>query len=319
MIMTLAIATSIVLTGLLATAIIARAGLRGGYLLLTTGFLIGLLIGPFEHALLFQSEHVFELIRPLALQFFVVGLSQAMLYGFAVAATITLALHFASKSRRRGDIWNVAVGIGCGLGTSTMALALLDSHAGWPPFVLLTALAHMPFQLCIALLVSGAIVRSRFKTTTNGLSPIAIYAIAILLETIYQTITATTLSIGHWIAWMEPTLMASLWIGLIGLFWVTGLAVMASQRLAAVPVQHDPAQTAMRIPFLMRAGIWKLVALLVIAPAFALFLMTWWWNIDTPLGRVMIYTLLAIPLLAGSIFLRTALAFEDRPLEFRLR
>lgn len=319
MIVLLALATSVLLTFLLATAGIARAGLRGGYVLLGMGFLIGLLIGPLERVLNLQDEQIFVLIEPIALQFVAIGSARSMVYGLAIAVAITLALSLTAKSRRRGDIWNVAVGIGCGLGLSTTLITLVDSHSGWPPFVLVTAIANMPFQLCFALVVSASLLRSRFHSATQGLPPLAIYAGAIVLGAIYQAILAATLDIGHWLAWMEPTLMGWVWLVLIALFWFMGLAVMASQRLAAIPEGHHPATGAKKPPLIMRPGLWKIAALLVIAPAIGLFLATWWWSVDTALGRVMIYTLLSTPLLAGSVILRTAVALEDKPFEFRLR
>lgn len=319
MILTTAFLTSLLLTFLLATAVIARSGLRGGLGLLAIGFAAGLIISPLEIALDLLHHPFVEAIASLPLQFLAIGITKAMVYGFAVSAAITLASGFVEKAKRRGDIWNVAVGLGCGLGVSSTLIALWDSQSGWPPFVLVTALANTPFQLCFAMVVSGALLRSRFPGQTSGWHPLLIYGTAIVLGAAYQSVLQATLSIGHWLAWIEPTMMGMLWLTLIAIFWLTGLAVMASQSLTAMPQDHHPSNQPGKTRLLLRPGLWKLLALLVIAPAFALFAATWWWNIDTPLGRVLIYTLLATPLLAGSIVLRTALALELKPLEFRLK
>lgn len=318
MILTLALSTSLLLTFLIATAVIARSGLRGTIRLLSLGIGVGLLIGPLEHVLNLQGHEVFLLIEPLVLQYLTVGIARAMIYGLGVAVTITAALSLVRRARRRSDIWYVAVGVGLGLGLSSTWFLLAHSQSGWPPFMLVTAIANMPFQLCFALIVSAALIKARFPQATR-LPPLLIYAVAVLLAAIYHAVLSATLSIGHWLAWMEPLVMGEVWLLLIATFWLTGLAVMASQKAAAIPSAHHPAKDASRRPLLMRPGLWKLLALLVIAPAFGLFFATWYWNFDTPLGRVMIYTLLATPLLAGSLLLRTALALEDKPMELRLR
>ena len=319
MILDIAVVTSLLLTLLVATTVVARSGLRGAASLIFAGCAMGMIIGPLELALNLRGNSVFEVIQPLWLQFGLIGLARALVYSLGVAVGITLALSAFGKTRRRADLWNVAAGIGIGLGMSSTAVALFDSQAGWPPFILLTALANMPFQLCFSVIISAALVKSRFDQGANGLLPIAIYTIATGLQAAYQAISLATLSVGHWLAWMQPTMMGMIWLSMIGLFWLTGMAFMVSHGVNVTPAANSSSPENARTHLLMRPALWKILALVVIAPTLFVFLMTWWWSLDTPLGRVMIYTLLATPLLAGSILLRTALALEDKPFKFRWR
>lgn len=310
MILGIAIATSFLLGALLVTALLARAGLRGGWWLLAAGLIAGLLIGPVELALNDPHRAFFGAIQPLKLQFLAIGAARAVVYGLLTAAAITVAMHFASGHRRRGDIWSVAAGVGIGLGVSTTTVILLHAGSGWPPARLITALVNTPFQLCYVMIVAAALIRSRFPSRRDELRPLTIHAGATVLQAFYQAILVATAAIGHWLAWMEPTTMGFVWLGLIGLFWITGLALLASQRLVAFADEHHPAAGGAPVPFVLRAWLWRLTSVLVLLPAAALFILVWWLDVDTALGRVMIYTLLAMPLLAAGLFLRTALALK---------
>jgi len=313
MILSIAIATSLLLGVLLAAALLARAGLRGRWWLLLGGLVGGLVIGPVELVVNTSHGGFFGTIQSLELQFLAIGAARAMVYGLLTAVAISLTMHLASRQRRRGDIWSVAAGVGLGLGVSTTILILVDPGSGWPPARLIAALVNIPFQLCYVMIVAAAVIRARFPAKAGALRPLAIHAGGCALQAVYQAILTATAAIGHWLAWIEPTTMGFVWLGLIALIWVTGLALLASQRLVAFADEHHPAASGAPVPLVLRAWPWRLTSVMVLLPAWALFALVWWLDLESVLGRVMIYTLIAMPLLAAGLCLRTALALQPLP------
>ena len=304
------LAISLVLTALVALAVLARAGLRGRLSLILAGFGLGLLGGAIELGLgqplgplmLLVEGWPYAVWLEIGLHAIFAGLTYLVVIGLALSTV--LHLH-KTRARRRGDVVALAAGLGSGLALTATALRL--GFAGfWPPSALFVAVVYPPVQLCFVLLLGAGVLAAR-----AGAEPAARFwkLAAALLQIGYQFVLRTNDTIGHWLAWIEPEAIGWLWLGLIGLAWALGLAVMIGLGRAEPPPAHAGETRAGR---LLSAGFWLWAGIVVLAPTVALLGLGLSADPGVLTARVMLLALFATPLMAAAILLRTALSLQRR-------
>ena len=225
----------------------------------------------------------------------------------------------------------LAVGFGFGIVTTLARLAGLQ---GWPPSLLITAMTNLPMQVCFALLIASPVLLARFPVElepgerkggvigagdaasariATGWRVGSSYVLALTVQTAFQAVLETNALVGHWMAWLEPWLLGALWLGLILLVWLVGLAVMAVQERVDLPRSFVAKLRAGHASVLLSPYFWTVVGIVVAALAFLFLALTFSAGVESMLGRLMIYALMVVPLLASAVMLRTAFALRRRP------
>jgi len=291
-----------------ALASLARTGLRGRRAYLWSGLAIGLPAGAVELAVTLQLAPLSRLLGQLGqsiwLELAVEALAAAATYLVvsSIALQLGLLLH-RRHARRSGDVVALAAGLGLGLGL-TATLLRLALGGIWPPSALFVAVVYPPLQLCFMLLLAAAALASRQGTAGRTMGW---QATALLVQAGYQFVFRANETIGHWLAWLEPGQIGTLWLGLIILAWLLGLAVMAGLARAepAPPYSAgDPGNG------LLRPRLWVALAILVLVPAALVLGLGLVVELDVRTAWIMILALLATPVMAGALLLRTALALK---------
>ena len=303
-ILVVALLTSLVLSALLAAAALARTGLRGRGLLLPLGTALGAIAGCFELYWQLDTNWVIASITHLPLQILAIAATRSMLYGLVVAGAIVITIRRINQTGRRADIIAIAVAVGFGFGISTTLISILQDMA-WAPGLLIVAMANLPMQICFALLVASAVIVSRFEKKPQRHTAVN-YALALTVQLAFQSIIITNDTIGHWLAWLQPLTLGAIWLGLILLLWLVGIAVMSAQQRADAPAHMLSRLRSEKSRLILSPVTWGVIASLVLASTVALFYLTMSADLDTMLGRVMIYTVLAIPLLSAALLFKTA-------------
>ncbi len=304
------LALSLALTALVALSVLARAGLRGRLSLILTGFGLGLAGGvlelglgqPLRPLVLLVEDWAYAVWMEIGLHALFAGLTYFVVIGLALRAV----LHMRSRSaRRRGDVVALAAGLGCGLALTATALRL--GLAGlWPPSALFVAVVYPPVQLCFVLLLGAGVLANRADA---DMAARFWQVAAVLLQTGYQFVLRTNDTIGHWLAWLEPEAIGWLWLGLIGLAWALGLAVMIGLGRAEPPPAHAGKA---RVGRLLSARFWLWTGIFILAPAGALLAFGLSADPGMLTARIMLLALFATPLMAAAILLRTALSLQRR-------
>lgn len=295
----------------MALASLARTGLRGRRVYLWSGLVLGLLAGAVELAATMQlvplSRLLAEVGQSVWLEIGVEAAVAAATYFVILSCALQLGLLVhRRRARRSGDV--VALAAGLGLGVAVTATLLKLALIGvWPPSALFVAVVYPPVQLCFTLLLAAAALAAR-----QGLGgrTLGWQATAFVGQTGYQFVFRANDTIGHWLAWLEPGQLGALWLGLIILAWVMGLAVMAGLARAEPEPPYsagDPANG------LLRPRLWVGLAALVLLPAAVVFGLGLFVDLDVRTAWVMILALLATPVMAGAILLRTALTLKGGP------
>lgn len=307
------LAASLVLTVLVALAVLARTGLRGRWSLLLCGFGLGLASGVVELGLprqlppltLLVSGWPHALWLEIGLHALFAGLTYFVVIGILLRAVLQVR---GTAARRRGDVVALAAGLGCGLALTATALRL-GLIGVWPPSALFVAVVYPPVQLCFVLLLAAGVLANR-----AGAHMAARFwkLAAALLQTGYQFVLRTNDTIGHWLAWLEPESIGWLWLGLIGLAWALGFAVMVGLGRAEPPVAHVATDPSGK---LLSARFWLWAGIVVLAPTGALLALGLSADLGVLTARVMLLALFATPLMAAAILLRTALSLQQRPTE----
>jgi len=307
------LAASFVLTVLVALAVLARTGLRGRRWLLICGFGLGLVCGAVELGLPRQLPPLTLLVDgwpyavwlEIGLHALFAGLTYFVIVGILLRAVMQLS---RPTARRRGDVVALAAGLGCGLALSATALRL-GLIGVWPPSALFVAVVYPPVQLCFALLLAAGVLATRAGAhMASRFWKLA----AAVLQTGYQFVLRTNDTIGHWLAWLEPESIGWLWLGLIGLAWALGLAVMVGLGRAEPPEAHIETASP---GGLLSARFWLWAGIVVLAPTGALLALGLSADLGVLTARVMLLALFATPLMAAAILLRTALSLQRRPTE----
>lgn len=304
------LAASLVLTVLVALAVLARTGLRGRWWLLLCGFGLGLVCGAVELGLPGQLPPLALMIEgwphavwlEIGLHALFAGLTYFVVVGILLRAVLQLSHNAA---RRRGDVVALAAGLGCGLALAATALRL-GLIGVWPPSALFVAVVYPPVQLCFTLLLAASVLATRADAhMASRFWKLA----AAVLQTGYQFVLRTNDTIGHWLAWLEPQSIGWLWLGLIGLAWALGLAVMVGLGRAEPSQAHLEAAPAGR---LLSPRFWLWAGIVVLAPTGALLALGLTADLGVLSARVMLLALFATPLMAAAILLRTALSLQRR-------
>lgn len=307
------LALSLVLTALVALAVLARAGLRGRWSLLLAGFGLGPPGGVIELGLRDPLPPLTLLVdgwpHAVWLEIGLHALFSGLAYFVVIGIALRAVLHMrGAAARRRGDVVALASGLGCGLALTATALRL-GLVGVWPPSALFVAVVYPPVQLCFVLLLAAGVLASRAD------APMAARfwkLAAAALQTGYQFVLRTNDTIGHWLAWLEPESIGWLWLGLIGLAWALGLAVMVGLGRAEPPATHVARAPAGR---LLSARFWLWAGIVVLAPTAALLALGLSADPGVLTARVMLLALFATPLMAAAILLRTALSLQRRQAE----
>lgn len=300
----LGLVLSLALTALVAMAALARTGLRGRRVHLWSGFGLGLLAGGVELVVAVQLVPITRLLTELGQSvWFEIGVEAAvaaLTYFVVLGAALQLGLLFRrERARRSGDVVSFAAGLGSGMALTATLLKL--AYIGvWPPSALFVAVVYPPVQLCFTLLLAAATLAAR-----EGLAgrTLGWQATAILVQTGYQFVFRANDTIGHWLAWLEPGRIGVLWLGLIILAWLLGLAVMAGLSRAEPEPPHSPADPGNG---LLQPTLWLWLAGLVLVPAALVFVLGLFIELDARIAWVMVLALLATPVMAGALLLRTA-------------
>jgi hypothetical protein len=310
-VLALAFIASFGLTVLMAAASHARAGLRGRRLFIWTGFGLGFLAGAVELLIAIQLVPVGRLVASLGRSiWFEVGVEAAIsafTYFFIVGLFLQVGLFFLRRrARRRGDVVALAAGLGCGVALTATVLRL--AFAGiWPPSVLFVAVVYPPLQLGFVLLLAAAVLAARDH---RGTLTLAWQATAVLVQAGYQFVLRINETVGHWLAWLEPGQIGAVWLGLILLAWAMGLAVMHGLHRAEPEPAYRDADPATG---LLRARLWVWLAGLVLLPTAIVLVASFYVEPDARTAGIMILALLATPLMAGAILLRTAFTLKRKP------
>lgn len=310
-VLVLAFVASLSLTVLMAVASHARAGLRGRRWFLWSGFALGLLAGAVELVIAIQLVPIARLVGQLGQSlWFEVGVEAtvaAFTYLVIVGLFLQIGLFIRRRTaRRRGDVVALAAGLGCGVALTATLLRL--AFAGiWPPSALFVAVVYPPVQLGFALLLAAAMLAGR-----DGLAWRSIFwqALAVLVQGGYQFVLRINETVGHWLAWLEPGQISALWLGLIILAWAMGMAVAHG----LVRAEPEPAyRDADPASGLLRARLWVWLAALVLVPTALVLVASFYVELDVRTAWIMILALLATPLMAGAILLRTAFTLKRGP------
>ena len=305
----LVLVVAAILSILLSLAALARSGLRGHPALFFYGIVCGACAGLLG---LIWDPSKGILAGPLGnleLQIIVTTIATATGYCFLLSLLLITLTRWHGLAKRRGDLVAAAAGIGLGFGITT-TLVFLSMRGAWPPSALITALTNAPMQVAVALLIGSAFVVQRQKIRPG--TSIGRYAVAFFVQVSYQFVIATTESVGHWLAWLEPVAIGWLWLGLIVLFWIVSLAVMAAQSPADVPQEYLSDARNGRWRWVLSPWVWFAVALIISIPALMLIAVSTSFRLDIAIGRVMILVLLAVPLMTAAILWRTGLALRLR-------
>ena len=303
-VLSIALFSSVLLGALLAASALARTGLRGRGRLLPLGCVIGIVGGLLELRFSPESHWMITQIPYLPLEILAISGIRALLYGLLVASAIVLTLSRMSGVNRRADVVSIAVAVGLGFGMATTAVAFFEG-SGWPPSLLITAVVNLPLQVCFALLVASSVVVSRFERRSWP-QVVGSYTLALTIQFAYQVVATTNALIGHWLAWLQPITLGAMWLGLILLLWLVGIAVMTAQARTDVSPERLAALRAHGSAILLSPIAWAVVAGLILAATSVLIMLALSANLGTMLGRVMLYTIVAIPLLSAAMMLKTA-------------
>ncbi len=311
LVLILAFGASLALTILMAAASHARTGLRGRRFFLWSGFGLGLLAGTVELAIAIQLVPIARLVAALGRSlWFEIGVEAtvaAFTYFFFIALFLQLGLFLKRRTaRRRGDVVALAAGLGCGVALTATVLRL--GFAGiWPPSALFVAVIYPPVQLGFVLLLAASTLAAR-----DGLGWRTLFwqAMAVLLQGGYQFVLRVNETVGHWLAWLEPGQISAFWLGLIILAWVLGTAIMYGLGRA----EPAPGYRAMQPENgLLRPRLWVWLAGLVLVPTTLVLVASFYVELDVRTAWVMVLALLATPLMAGAILLRTAFTLKRDP------
>jgi hypothetical protein len=311
LVLVLAFGASLALTVLMAAASHARTGLRGRRFFLWSGFGLGLLGGFVELVIAVQLMPVARLLGQLRQSvWFEIGVEAtiaALTYFVVMAFFLQVGLLLRRRTaRRRGDVVALAAGLGCGVALSATALRL--GLAGvWPPSALFVAVVYPPVQLGFVLLLAAGTLAAR-----DGLGWRTFFwqATAVLLQGGYQFVLRVNESVGHWLAWLEPGQIGAIWLCLIILAWALGMAVMHGLGRA----EPEPAfRAADPESGLLRPRLWVWLAALVLLPTALVLVASFYIELDARTAWVMILALLATPLMAGAILLKTAFTLKRGP------
>lgn len=295
---------SLALTALMAAASHARTGLRGRRFFLWSGFGLGLVAGGVELVIAVQLSPISRLVGALGqslwFEIAVEATIAAMTYLVVITIFVQLGLFLRRRTaRRRGDVVALAAGLGCGVALTATAFRL--GFAGiWPPSVLFVAVIYPPVQLCFALLLGASTLALRDGL---GWPSLGWQLMAVLLQGGYQFVLRVNASVGHWLAWLEPAQISIIWLGLIILAWVLGMAVMHGLGRA------EPAPAYRELDpdvGLLRPRLWLWLAGLVLVPTALVLVASFYVELDVRTAWVMILALLATPLMVGAVLLRTA-------------
>jgi len=298
----IAAATSVVLGLLLAAASMARAGFRGYRLLFWAGLPVGLAIGYLDPAE--PVERALTLAPPLNLylQFLGMGLARGAVFALLFAVALGILVGWVFRGRRAADFIGAGAGLGLGLGLASTG-ALFAAETVWLPNRIILVLSNLPFQVCFGLFMAWAAM------APNRLAGLGRLGLALVMQLVYQTAMVAMREIGHWLAWLEPGAIALLWVGLIGYFWFLGLMVMHIQAAGEPPARHRPPPAMAESA--QRPRVWYIVAALVLVPSLALLVAALLVVGFAPgLGRMMLFVILAVPLMAGAVLWRTGLALR---------
>jgi len=310
-VLALAFTGSMALTLLMAAATHARTGLRGRRVYLWTGFGFGLVAGFVELAVAIQLVPVARLVSQLGRSvWFEIG-TEAAIAAFTYFVLIGLLLQTAlvihrRNARRRGDVVALAAGFGCGLAAVATLLRLADP-AIWPPSALFVAFVYPPVQLGFVLLLGASTLAARDGRAGRTL---LWQALAVAVQFGYQFIFRANATIGHWLAWLEPGQLGALWLGLIILAWTLGLGIMSGLGPAEPEAPYRAADSANG---LLRARLWVWLAVLVLVPSGLLLVLGLFIELDAKTAWIMILALLATPVMAAAILLRTAFTLKRGP------
>jgi hypothetical protein len=310
-VLVLAFLASLALTFLMAAATHARTGLRGRRVYLWTGFALGLVAGFVEIAVAIQLLPVTALLSQLGRSLWFELAVESAIAAFSYLVLVGLLLQIGRfihrrKARRRGDIVALAAGLGCGLALTATLLRLADPSI-WPPSSLFVAVVYPPVQLGFVLLLAAASLAAR-----EGLAGRTMLwqLMAVLVQFGYQFILRANETIGHWLAWLEPGQIGALWLGLIILAWTLGLGIMSGLGQA----EPEPAyRAADRKTGLLRARLWVWLAGLVLVASALLVGLSLFVELDAAIVWIMILALLATPVMAAAILLRTAFSLKRDP------
>ena len=307
-VLALAFMASLVLTLLIAMATHARTGLRGRRVYLWTGFGLGLLAGLVEIAIAIQLVPIVALMGHLGRSvWFELGVEAAIAavtYFVLVGLLLQTGLFLHRKTaRRRGDVVALAAGLGCGLALTATLLRLADASI-WPPSALFLAVVYPPVQLGFVLLLASSTLAARDGQAARTL---LWQAVAVVVQCGYQFIFRANETIGHWLAWLEPGQIGALWLGLIILAWTLGLSVMSGLAQAE---PEPPYAAADPENGLLRARLWVWLAGLVLLPSGLLLGLSLIVDVDAATAWIMVLALLATPVMAAAILLRTAVTLK---------
>jgi hypothetical protein len=313
-VLVLALAASLALTVLMAAATHARTGLRGRRIYLWSGFALGLAAGLVEIAIALQLRPIGQLLSQVGLNLWLeIGIEAAIAattYFVVIGLTLQLGLMLHRRSaRRRGDVVALAAGLGCGVALVATLLRLVTAGI-WPPSSLFIAVVYPPVQLGFVFLLAAANLAMR-----DGLGGRTLLwqAVAVLLQGGYQFVLRVNDTVGHWLAWLEPWRIGALWVGLIALAWLLGLAVVIGlARAEPAPAYRDSDGSG----GLLNARLWAWLAGLVLVPTALVLAASLVVELDPRTAWAMVLALLSTPLLAAAVLLRTAFTLKrgpDRP------
>ncbi|MCB1970373.1 MAG: hypothetical protein KDG54_08200 [Geminicoccaceae bacterium] len=314
-ILAIALVTSIVLSTLLMTSVLARTGLRGRVRLVPIGLILGVLSGLLEFYWAIEDNPLIVRIGYLPAQILVIACARAMLYGLLTGSAIVLTLGRVEKTNRRADVMTIGIAVGFGFGMATTFVGLTEG-LGWPPGQLIIATVNLPMQICFGILLASTVLVSRFGTPSSHRIALS-YLLALVIQAAYQAVLITNDTIGYWLAWLQPVTLGFIWIGLIMLIWLVGIAVMNAQQRADLPGEQMLELRRQQSRMILNPVTWFMIGLLVVLSTFWLVYMAVQANLDTALGRVMIYTVLATPLLCAAVILRTAHQLRRKPVVAR--
>ena len=310
-VLALAFTASLALTLLMAAATHARTGLRGRRVYLWTGFGLGLLAGFVELAIAIQLLPVARLLAQLGRSIWFELGAEAAIAAFTYFVLVGLLLQTGlmlhrKTARRRGDVVALAAGLGCGLALVATLLRLADP-AIWAPSALFVAVVYPPVQLGFVLLLAASTLAAREGRAGHTM---LWQAVAVLVQFGYQFVLRANATIGHWLAWLEPGQIGALWLGLIILAWTLGLGVMIGLAQAEPEPPHVAADAENAM---LRARLWVWLAGLVLLPSGLLLGLSLVVDVDAQTAWIMILALLATPVMAAAILLRTAYTLKRGP------
>lgn len=311
LVLVLAFGASLALTVLMAAASHARTGLRGRRWFLWGGFGLGLVAGAVELAIAVQLVPVARLVGELGqsiwFELAVEAAVAALTYLVIVGLFLQLGLVMRRQvARRRGDVVALAAGLGCGVALTATLLRLVFAGI-WPPSALFVVVVYPPLQLGFVLLLAAAALAAR-----DGLGWRMLFwqALAVLVQGGYQFVLRVNETVGHWLAWLEPAQISMVWLALIILAWALGMAVAHGLARA----EPAPAYRAMEPESgLLRARLWVWLAALVLVPTALVLIASFYVELDVRTAWIMILALLATPLMAGAVLLRTAFTLRRGP------